>query len=106
MSSSSTPKRAVISGTSGSINPSPIFSICRMKSSRRLANALNAQLVAAEARRAEQGPTPDSMDLYFQGLAWLNKRPTAPEFVIFIAGLSFEALRTRYNLLKSPDLHF
>jgi TolB-like protein/TPR repeat protein len=39
----------------------------------RLANALNAQLVAAEARRAEQAPTPDSMDLYFQGLTWLNK---------------------------------
>jgi TolB-like protein/class 3 adenylate cyclase/Tfp pilus assembly protein PilF len=38
----------------------------------RLANALNAQLVAAEARRAEQAPSPDSMDLYFQGLAWLN----------------------------------
>ena len=39
----------------------------------RLANALNAQLVAAEARRAEQAPNPDSMDLYFQGLAWFNK---------------------------------
>jgi TolB-like protein/class 3 adenylate cyclase len=39
----------------------------------RLANALNAQLVAAEARRAEQAPSPDSMDLYFQGLAWFNK---------------------------------
>jgi len=39
----------------------------------RLAGALNAQLTAAEARRAEQAPTPDSMDLYFQGLAWLNK---------------------------------
>ena len=39
----------------------------------RLANALNTQLVAAEARRAEQAPNPDSMDLYFQGLAWFNK---------------------------------
>jgi TolB-like protein len=39
----------------------------------RLAGSLNAQLVAAEARRAEQAPTPDSMDLYFQGLTWLNK---------------------------------
>jgi TolB-like protein/class 3 adenylate cyclase len=39
----------------------------------RLAGALNAQLVAAEARRAEQATNPDSMDLYFQGLAWLNK---------------------------------
>jgi TolB-like protein/class 3 adenylate cyclase len=39
----------------------------------RLAGALSAQLVAAEARRAEQAPNPDSMDLYFQGLAWFNK---------------------------------
>jgi tetratricopeptide (TPR) repeat protein len=38
-----------------------------------LANALNAQLVAAEARRAETAPKPDSTDLYFQGLAWFNK---------------------------------
>ena len=39
----------------------------------RLANALNAQLEAAEARRAEKAPNPDSMDLYFQGQAWFNK---------------------------------
>ena len=38
----------------------------------RLARALNAQFIAAEARRAEQAPNPDSMDLYFQGLARLN----------------------------------
>ncbi len=43
----------------------------------RLAGALNAQLVAAEARRAEMAPNPDSMDLYFQGLAWFNKGWTA-----------------------------
>ena len=39
----------------------------------RLAGALNAQLVAAEARRAETAPNPNSTDLYFQGLAWFNK---------------------------------
>jgi TolB-like protein/class 3 adenylate cyclase len=43
----------------------------------RLANALNAQLAAAEARRAEQAPAPDSMDLYFQGLALFNKGRTS-----------------------------
>jgi tetratricopeptide (TPR) repeat protein len=42
----------------------------------RLANELNAQLVAAEAQRAEQTATPGSMDLYFRGLAWLNKGST------------------------------
>jgi len=46
----------------------------------RLANALDAQLVAAEAKRAQQTPTPDSMDLYFQGMAWLNRGLT-PDYV-------------------------
>ena len=39
----------------------------------RLASALNAHLVVAEARRAEQAPNPNSMDLYFQAMAWFNK---------------------------------
>ena len=39
----------------------------------RLANQLGAELIAAEARRAQQAPNPDSMDLYFQGLASLNR---------------------------------
>ena len=39
----------------------------------RLANQLGTQLIAAEARRAEQAPHPNSMDLYFQGMACLNK---------------------------------
>ncbi len=39
----------------------------------RLAGALNDQLFVAEARRAEKVPNPNSMDLYFQGLAWFNK---------------------------------
>ena len=39
----------------------------------RLANALHTQLVTAEARRGERAPNPDSMDLYFQGMAWCNK---------------------------------
>jgi TolB-like protein/class 3 adenylate cyclase len=47
----------------------------------RLAGALNVQLVAAEARRAEQGPTPDSMDLYFQGVAWFYKGLTPHNMV-------------------------
>jgi TolB-like protein len=42
----------------------------------RLAGALNTELVAAEARRAERSPTPDSMDFHFQAMAWLNKGPT------------------------------
>ncbi len=46
----------------------------------RLANALNTQLVAAEAQRAEQAPNPDSMDLYFQGRAWVNKGTTPAIF--------------------------
>jgi TolB-like protein/Flp pilus assembly protein TadD len=42
----------------------------------RLANTLNAQLIEAEARRAERAVHPDAMDLYFQGIARRNKGPT------------------------------
>ncbi len=38
-----------------------------------LASRLGTVLVADEARRAESASNPDSMDLYFQGRAWLNK---------------------------------
>jgi TolB-like protein len=38
----------------------------------RLANALDTELVAAEARRAQRSANPDAMDLCFQGAAWLN----------------------------------
>src|SRR5277367_5632149 len=57
----------------------------------RLANALDAQLAAAEARRAEQAPNPDSMDLYFQGMAWLNKGLT-PNHVAQARGFFDRAL--------------
>jgi len=43
----------------------------------RLANALNTQIIAAEARRAERSPHPDAMDLYFQGMACANKGRTS-----------------------------
>ena len=39
----------------------------------RLANQLGTHLIAAEARRAEKAPHPNSGDLYFQGQACLNK---------------------------------
>ena len=39
----------------------------------RLANTLNAQLIAAEARRAERLLHPSSMDLYFRGRASLHQ---------------------------------
>jgi TolB-like protein/Tfp pilus assembly protein PilF len=42
----------------------------------RFANTLNAELIAAEARRAESERDPGSMDLYFQGTASLNKGPS------------------------------
>ncbi len=38
----------------------------------RLANTLNAQLIAVEARRAQRSPRPDALDLIFQGMAWFN----------------------------------
>ena len=39
----------------------------------RLANTLDAELIAAEARRAERSMHPDVMDLVFQGSSWANK---------------------------------
>ena len=42
----------------------------------RLANELNAQIAVVEARRAAHAPNPDSLDLFFQGLAWFNKGMT------------------------------
>ena len=39
----------------------------------RLANQLGTELVTAEARRAARAPHPDSMDLYFQGMAIANR---------------------------------
>jgi TolB-like protein/class 3 adenylate cyclase len=39
----------------------------------RLAGQLGTQLITAEARRAEHAPHPDSMDLYFQGMACLSR---------------------------------
>ena len=47
----------------------------------RLANALDAQLIEAEARRAERSLHPDAMDLYFQGVAFANRGAT-PEYLI------------------------
>ena len=46
----------------------------------RLANTLDAQLIAAEARRAERSLHPNSMDLFFQGRACWNKG-SAPEYM-------------------------
>jgi len=57
----------------------------------RLAAALSPSLVAAEARRAEKAPNPDSMDLYFQGLAWQNKG-TTPDHVARARGFFDRAL--------------
>jgi TolB-like protein/tetratricopeptide (TPR) repeat protein len=39
----------------------------------RLANTLDAELIAVEARRAERSLHPDAMDLVFQGRSWFNK---------------------------------
>ena len=58
----------------------------------RLASALDAQFIGAEARRAEQAPNPDSRDLYFQGLAWLNKGRTAPDSLAQARGFFDRAL--------------
>jgi TolB-like protein/Flp pilus assembly protein TadD len=57
----------------------------------RLANQLGTELVTAEARRAERAPHPNSMDLYFQGMACANKG-LAPENLSRARGLFERAL--------------
>jgi TolB-like protein len=57
----------------------------------RLANTLNSQLIAVEARRAERSPHPDATDLYFQGAAWVNRGRT-PEYMAQARGFFERAL--------------
>jgi TolB-like protein/Tfp pilus assembly protein PilF len=57
----------------------------------RLANALDAQLIDAEARRAERSSHPDAMDLVFQGRAWWNKG-LIPDHMIQARGFFEQAL--------------
>jgi TolB-like protein/tetratricopeptide (TPR) repeat protein len=57
----------------------------------RLANQLGTELVAAEARRAEQAPSPNSMDLYFQGMLYANSGAT-PEYMARARGFFERAL--------------
>ena len=57
----------------------------------RLANTLNSQLIAVEARRAERSPHPDAIDLCFQGAAWANKGRT-PEHMAQARGFFERAL--------------
>ena len=45
-----------------------------------LFRSLGTQLIAAEARRAERASNPDSLDLCFQGMAWIAKG-RAPEYL-------------------------
>jgi tetratricopeptide (TPR) repeat protein len=57
----------------------------------RIANQLGSQLIAAEARRAERTPQPDSMELYFQGMAWVHKGWT-PEHITQARGFFERAM--------------
>jgi len=57
----------------------------------RLANTLNAQFIAVEARRAQRSLRPDAMDMNFQGMARLNKGPS-PENMAQARGFFERAL--------------
>ena len=66
----------------------------------RLANALNAELIAAEARRAERSPHPDAMDLAFQGASWFNKGLT-PDCMAQARGFFERALALDANNIRA-----
>ena len=57
----------------------------------RLAGQLGTQLITAEARRAERAPNPNSLDLYFQGMACRAKGFT-PEYLSQASGYFERAL--------------
>ena len=57
----------------------------------RLANQLQAELIEAEARRAEQAPNPVSMDLYFQGQA-IFYRSFSPDMLAKARGFFASAI--------------
>ena len=57
----------------------------------RLANALDTELVAAEAQRAERSANPDAMDLVFQGRA-LSNRGWTPEYMTRARGFFERAM--------------
>ena len=57
----------------------------------RLANTLDSRLTDEEARRSEQSPHPDSMELYFRGKALFNKAGT-PEHLARAKSIFEQAL--------------
>jgi tetratricopeptide (TPR) repeat protein len=61
-----------------------------------LARQLDTALISAEARRSASSPQPDSMDLYFQCMAWANKGITLDHLAK--AGSFFELA-----LERTPD---
>ncbi len=73
----------------------------------RLANTLNAELIKAEARRAERSLRPDAMDLYFQGRAFQGKGITpavmarARDFFVRALALEPDMSRQRWPRLTS-----
>lgn len=48
----------------------------------RLANELGAELVIAEAKRAERELNPNALNLCFQGMAWIYKGPTRENMAV------------------------
>ncbi len=53
--------------------------------------AASAHVARTQARRAERAPNPDSLDLYFQGMALLNKGNT-PDYLVQVRGYFDRAL--------------
>jgi TolB-like protein len=57
----------------------------------RIASALNAPLIEAEARRGERSLHPDALDLYFQGQNYLNQGIT-PQYIVLARSFFQQAL--------------
>ena len=70
----------------------------------RLASQIGTELIAAEARRAERSPHPDSMDLYFQGMACCNQGLSL-ENLSQARGFFDRALRPRSRQCRCDGRH-
>ena len=64
-------------GPSGSTSSWPTFSTCRTRSSRASPMSFSRSCIRPRPGALERAPTPDSFDLFLQGLAWHNKGPTS-----------------------------
>ena len=85
-------RSAITCGRNASRSPWPTSWTCKSEIVARLANTLNAQLIAAEARRVEQAPEPRLDGPLLSGNGLDQARGTTPEYMTLARGFFERAL--------------